>query len=445
MVLSMSVHPPASLFILVVDDDAAVCWALEQALTGAGYGVAVAADAAVARRSVKRRLPDLVITDVRMPGESGLDLLGYLHSAHPALPVIVSTAYGTVETAVAAVARGAFDYVAKPFDLERTLAVVARALGETTLAAAAQPAAEPGEAMVGRCPAMQDVYRRIAAAAPTDLGVLICGPSGTGKELVARTIHAHSPRRDQPFIVVNCGAVPEAGGSAGLLGANGPFSAAEGGTILLDNVDELPPADQAVLARLGDDGPAASPGVRVMAATTADLVRRSAAGGFREDLLYRLRVVSIVLPTLAERHEDLPALIRHALGRAARRLGRALAITDAAQSQLTLHSWPGNVRELNHVIAEAAALAGGGVIGLEHLAIAPIIGSATNLDALLVAEADRLLLAHPGEAHQRLIERSELAAVRAALARTAGNQLRAAELLGINRTTLKKRMEQAGL
>jgi two-component system nitrogen regulation response regulator GlnG len=200
-----------------------------------------------------------------------------------------------------------------------------------------------------------------------------------------------------------------------------------------------------VLARLGDDGLAASPGVRVMAATTADLVRRSAAGGFRDDLLYRLRVVSIVLPTLAERHEDLPALIRHALGRAARRLGRALAITDAAQSQLTLHSWPGNVRELNHVIAEAAALAGGGVIGLEHLAIAPIMGSATNLDALLVAEADRLLLAHPGEAHQRLIERSEVAAVRAALARTAGNQLRAAELLGINRTTLKKRMEQAGL
>jgi two-component system nitrogen regulation response regulator GlnG len=364
-----------------------------------------------------------------------LDLLAWMRTSYPTLPVIVSTAYGTVETAVAAVARGAFDYLPKPLELDRTLAVVARALGETRLAAAAQPAADHGEALIGRSPAMQEVYRRIAAAAPTDLGVLISGASGTGKELVARTIHANSPRRDGPFVVLNCGALPETGGSAG------PFAAATGGTILLDNVDELPAADQAALARLDDEGAV----VRVMAATTADLARRCAAGGFRDDLLYRLRVVSIALPTVAERSVDLPELVRHALGRAARRLNRALAITDAAQDLLLRQSWPGNVRELNHVIAEAAALAGGGVIGVEHLALGPAAPAQGNLDALLAAEADRMLLAHPGEAHQRLLERCELAAVRAALARTAGNQLRAAEMLGINRTTLKKRMEQAGL
>ena len=198
--------------ILIVDDDAAVCWALEQVLKTQGYTVVVAADAAIARRHVRRHQPDLVITDVRMPGESGLDLLSALKEEHPHLPVVVSTAYGTMDTAVEAVRRGAFDYLPKPLDLDRTLALVRRALGEDVLAAAAQPSSDTkladGE-IIGATPAMQEVYRRIAAASATDLGVLVCGDSGTGKELVARALHRYSKRRDGAFIAVNCGALPE--------------------------------------------------------------------------------------------------------------------------------------------------------------------------------------------------------------------------------------------
>ncbi len=463
--------PDEAALILVVDDDAAVCWALEQALSTSGYRVQVVADAASAKRAVRRHHPDLVITDVRMPGESGFDLLSSLHVDHPALPVVVSTGYGTMETAVEAVQRGAFDYLPKPLDLDRTLEVVRRALGEDPLAAAAHPqpsvpGGEPEPTIVGSTPAMQEVYRRIAAAAGTDLGVLITGQSGTGKELVARSLHRFSKRRDAPFIAVNCGALPDGLVESELFGHEagaftdaktrkiGRVEAANGGTLFLDEVGELPPPAQVKLLRFLEDQRFTRVGgedetqveVRIVAATNRDLSKLG-TGGFREDLAYRLRVVTIHLPRLVDRLDDLPALVRFVLGRIATRLSRQIAITGEAMEVLKRHQWPGNVRELKHVLEEAAVLAQGGIIGPEHMAITKSDSgpAPTSLGAAIAALGARLVNQHPGEVHQRAIDEIESALFREVLARTGGNQLRAAEILGINRITLKKRMDQLGI
>jgi two-component system, NtrC family, nitrogen regulation response regulator GlnG len=456
--------------ILVVEDDAAVCWALEQVLRSHGYEVVVAADAA-GRRAARRQRPDLVITDVRMPGESGLDLLVGLRAEFPSLPVVVTTAHGTVESAVEAVSRGAFDYLPKPLDLERTLALVRRAIGEDTLAAAAQPGTPVVSAIIGSTPAMQEVYRRIAAAAGNDLGVLIIGETGTGKELVARALHRYGKRCDAPFVAVNCGALPETLVESELFGHEaGAFTdakarkigwveAAQGGTLFLDEVAELPLTAQAKLLRFLEDKRFTRVGgsqeiavdVRIVAATNRDLVKLTTSGAFREDLGYRLRVITISLPKLAERLDDLSALVRHILERAASRLGRPLAITDEAVEQLRRHRWPGNVRELKHVLEEAAALAAGGIIGSAQLTIRGDVASATATPAAggeswaLTALASRLISQHAGEVHGRFLDCVEVPLIREALARTEGNQLRAAELLGINRITLKKRMDELGI
>ena len=454
--------------ILVVDDDAAVGWALQQALGQAGYTVTLAADAQAAQRQLKRQAADLVITDIRMPGMSGLELLGLLRAEHPDMPVVVSTAHGTMETAIEAVNKGAFDYLPKPLDLDRTLDVVRRALGEDSLAAAATPSMpEQDQTLIGSSPVMQEAYRRIAAAAATDLGVLIGGASGTGKELVARLLHRHGKRREGPFIAVNCGALPEHLVEGELFGQEasstdsrgqriGRIEAAHGGTLFLDEIAELPLAAQAKLLRFLEDGWLQRIGgeqripvdVRVVAATNRDLPKLIASGAFREDLAYRLRTVTIVLPPLTDRLGDIPALVRSFLARIARSLGRQVAITDEAMAALQGHRWPGNVRELKHLVDEAAVLATGGIIGREHLDLPFGPDGEPGPGALrgsVAALAVQMLKAHPGEAHQKSLDAIEEILFRTALAQTEGNQLRAAELLGINRITLKKRMDQLGI
>ncbi len=450
--------------ILVVDDDAAVGWALQQVLQGAGYQVLLAADAAAAQRLLKRQPVELIITDIRMPGITGLELLSVVKASQPHLPVIVSTAHGTMETAIAAIAQGAFDYLPKPLDLDRTLDVVRRALGEDRLAAAAAPTtADPDQAIIGSSPVMQEVYRRIAAAAATDLDVLISGASGTGKELIARSLHRYSTRREGPFVAINCGALPEPlvirelfgddsrGASLAPNQSPGRIEAAAGGTLFLDEVTELPAVAQVALLRFLEDPRLNSMtiSVRVIAATTRDLPKLIASGAFREDLAYRLKAVTIAVPPLGQRLDDLPALVRFFLARIARRLGRPVALTDGAMEQLHRHGWPGNIRELKQTIEEAAVLATGGVIGPEHVAL-PTANvtddpSPTALRAAVTGLANRLLKSHPGEVHQRATDTLEELLFRAALAQTEGNQLRAAELLGINRITLKKRMDQFGI
>ena len=428
--------------ILVVDDDAAVGWALQQFLTHAGYQVILAADATVAQRQLKRLAIDLVITDIRMPGISGLELLTILRRDYPELPVVVSTAHGTMETAITAVGHGAFDYLAKPLDLERTLDVVRRALGDDPLAAAASPSAVAlDQTLVGSSALMQEVFRRIAAVARTDLAVLLHGPAGSGKKLVARALHRHGSRRDQPFVTVTCAMIADPSSGGAFLDSE--VATARNGTLFLDEVADLTlPAQMALLHLLATEPP-----LRIIAATRKDPSQLTTNQGFKDELASLLRVVTIALPAIAERLDDLPALVRCFLGRMAHRLGRPLAITDEAMQALARRTWPGNIRDVKQCLDEAAVLAPGGVIGVDQI-MAP--GSAETAGTglhpkSLAGMITRILDSHAGTAWQQVIDQVEEQLFRTALAQTEGNQLRAAEVLGINRITLKKRMDQLGI
>jgi two-component system nitrogen regulation response regulator GlnG len=446
--------------ILVVDDDAAACWALEEALRSHGHVVVGANSAAAALRHLKKALPALVITDVRMPGGSGLDLLAELKRDHPALPVVVTTAYGSVETASTAIARGAFDFLPKPLDLDRALAVVERALGRRAVALEVAPGQAGEPVLVGAAPVMQEVFRRIALAAASDLPVLITGPTGSGKELAARLVHRHSAHAAGPFVAVNCGALPEdfaegelfgvAPGTLGGHGAPGLFATADGGTLLLDEVDALPPAVQSKLLRVLEDRQVRAVGasapqpmaVHVIATTCREL---GEIQGFRPDLVHRLTVMTLAMPALADHPGDLPLVTAHLLTRLATRINRPLALTETALDRLVTHTWPGNVRELKHVLDEAAAVAPGGVIDAEHLRLPQADEAPPAAGADLRLRAEVVLDQAPGKAYAQWIDTVEAPLFAAALARTRGNQLRAAELLGIHRTTLRKRTHELGL
>jgi DNA-binding NtrC family response regulator len=430
---------PQSPQVLVVDDDAAVCWALERALVKAGWRVAVAADVTSARRRIKHGI-DLVLTDIRMPGESGLDLLASLRADRPDLPVLVMTAHGTVETAMAAIGHGAFDYLPKPLDLDRTIAAVRRALGETPLAASARPASGFDEAgIVGGSPAMQEVYRRLAAAAGSDVEVLFIGPAGSGKKALAHALHQHGSRHAGPFVHVACATLGDSTSANEL--ATFAATAADG-LLFLEEIDGLCAQGQAALLGILDAPP---PRPRLIASSRRDLAQLA---GFREDLAWRLASVRIAVPALTERLDDLAPLVRAFLARSAARLGRELAITDAALARIATHTWPGNVRELKYVIEQACVMAVGGVVDAEHLPIGSSATPASAVPAFAAATAHlarRLFDSAPGQVHAQALDELESVLVHEALARTGGNQLRAAELLGINRATLKKRMDQAGL
>src|SRR5579871_5721017 len=370
--------------ILVADDDTAIRTVLNQALSRAGYEVRLTGNAATLWRWVSQGEGDLVITDVVMPDENAFDLLPRIKKMRPNLPVIVMSAQNTFMTAIRASERGAYEYLPKPFDLKELIAIVGRALAEPKERVAAAPDDTEFDAipLVGRSPAMQEIYRVLARLMQTDLTVMISGESGTGKELVARALHDYGKRRHGAFVAVNMAAIPkdlieselfghERGAFTGAAARGiGRFEQAEGGTLFLDEIGDMPLDAQTRLLRVLQQGEYTTVGgrtpiktdVRIIAATNRDLRQLISQGLFREDLYYRLNVVPLRLPPLRERVEDIPDLVRHFLRKAEDEGLPHKTLDNEALDLLRRHRWPGNVRELENLIRRLAVLQSGDTI-----------------------------------------------------------------------------------
>ncbi|MFO1184008.1 MAG: nitrogen regulation protein NR(I) [Bauldia sp.] len=465
--------------ILVADDDTAIRTVLNQALSRAGYEVRLTSNAATLWRWVSRGEGDLIVTDVVMPDENAFDLLPRIKKLRPELPIVVMSAQNTFMTAIRASERGAYEYLPKPFDLKELIAIVGRALSDAKQRPAAErPPVDVGAEdipLVGRSPAMQDIYRILARLMQTDLTVMISGESGTGKELVARALHDYGKRRAGPFVAVNMAAIPrdlieselfghEKGAFTGAQARSaGRFEQADGGTLFLDEIGDMPMEAQTRLLRVLQQGEYTSVGgrtpirtdVRIVAATNKDLRVLINQGLFREDLFFRLNVVPIRLPPLRERADDIPDLARHFLTKAAGDGAPVKEILPEAMERLKRYRWPGNVRELENLMRRLAALYQQDRIAEPIIAAEldqpPIAAPATASD-----EEDRLgraverhlagyfqgfgdQLPPPGLYH-RILREIEHPLVTAALAATGGNQIKAAELLGLNRNTLRKKI-----
>ena len=469
--------------ILVADDDRSIRTVLTQALGRAGYQVRSTQTAATLWRWVEEGEGDLVITDVVMPDENGLDLVPRIRRLRPDLRVIVMSAQSTLLTAVKAAQRGAFEYLPKPFDLKELLATVGRALAAPSPLAERPPAiggeGEERLPLIGRSPAMQEIYRTIARLTTTDLTTMIIGESGTGKELVARALHDYGRRRGGPFVAINMAAIPrelieselfghERGAFTGATSRSpGRFEQAAGGTLFLDEIGDMPPEAQTRLLRVLQEGEFTSVGgrqairanVRIIAATHRDLRQAIRQGLFREDLFYRLNVVPIRLPPLRERAEDIPELARHFLDRASEQGMAAKALDEEAQRALMAYRWPGNVRELENLMRRLPALYPQEVIGREvieselldtgaPLAAEPPPAAASAPESLAQAVERHImhvLAAHrdglaPSDIYDQVLAEVERPLIELTLAATRGNQIKAAAMLGLNRNTLRKKI-----
>jgi two-component system, NtrC family, nitrogen regulation response regulator GlnG len=463
--------------ILVADDDAAIRTVLNQALSRAGYEVRSTGNAATLWRWVSQGEGDLVITDVVMPDENAFDLVPRIKKIRPDLPVIIMSAQNTFMTAIRASERGAYEYLPKPFDLKELITIVGRALSEPTEKVRAPANIDDFEAipLVGRSPAMQDIYRVLARLMQTDLTVMITGESGTGKELVARALHDYGKRRSGPFVAINMAAIPrdlieselfghEKGAFTGA-GARsaGRFEQAEGGTLFLDEIGDMPMEAQTRLLRVLQQGEYTTVGgrtpikadVRIIAATNKDLRILIQQGLFREDLFFRLNVVPLRLPPLRERVEDVPDLIRHFFAQAEREGLPLKQLDQGALDRLKRYRWPGNVRELENLARRLAALYPQETISatvIEAELAQPmmaIVGDEPVTEDNLSNAVERYLsryfaefdadLPPPGLYH-RILREVEYPLLSAALAATRGNQIRAADLLGVNRNTLRKKI-----
>ena len=447
--------------ILVAEDDARARDYLGALLRDEGYAVETAADGTEAWRLLVDASFEGLLLDVQMPGKDGLTILRELPSLARPPAVLVMTAYGSSSVAIEAMKLGAYDYLTKPLHFDELLIQLARAVaarGEALELEAyrSEVRVEDEPSLVGGGPAMQRVYKLIGQVAPTVSTVLIRGESGTGKELVAKALHAHSARRDRPLVSVNCAAIPETlleaelfghekGAFTGAVGRRrGRFELAEGGTIFLDEIGELSGATQVkllrvlqdrVVERLGSEHPTKLD-VRIIAATNRDLEHAVEAGAFREDLYYRLNVVTIAIPPVRERPQDIPELAEHLLRKLARE--RRLApgeLSSGAVERLRSHDWPGNVRELEHALERALILSHGGRIAPEHLALSTDARPAP--DVLAGVPLERGMHEAVADLERRLIER--------ALAVAGGNRTRAAQILKINRRLLYDKLQELGI
>lgn len=464
--------------ILIIDDDDQLRKSFHKLLTEEGYRVQSAASGESGLQVLSGGLPDLVILDNRLPGMNGLEVFQEIHRIEPKLPVIVMTAYGTTETAIEATKLGAYDYILKPFDIPKLLDVIRQALDagrfmRSPVALDASPQEAVEEAIIGRSAAMQEVYKAIGRVASTDATILIRGESGTGKELVARAVYQHSARCARPFLVINCVAIPDTLLESELFGYEkgaftgathrrvGKIEQADGGTVFLDEIGDMPLNLQAKILRLVQDKRIEHLGgretipvdVRIVAATNRDLEAAIEAGTFREDLYYRLKVVTIWLPPLRQRTEDIPLLTEYFLSRHGREVGAENhGISSGAMEMLLGYHWPGNVRELSNTIQKAVIFNRGA--RLEVRDIAQAIGLSATREAPGPVDEEAAfrrwirarLLAGPAENRfDDCIDHISSLMIGEALNMTGGNRSQAAKLLGMSRPTLHSKIDRYGL
>jgi len=457
--------------VWVIDDDRSIRWVLERALNKADIEVTSFDSAGAALSALESDTPDAVVTDIRMPGMDGLDLLDRLHRDHPELPVIIMTAHSDLESAVAAYQGGAFEYLPKPFDVDDAVAQVRRACqlrrerGHTDSAQS-----EETPEIIGEAPAMQEVFRAIGRLSRSNITVLINGESGTGKELVARALHRHSPRADKPFIALNTAAIPrdlleselfghEKGAFTGAQASRrGRFEQADGGTLFLDEIGDMPAELQTRLLRVLADGEFYRVGghtpvrvdVRIIAATHQNLEARVRDGLFREDLFHRLNVIRIHVPSLRERREDIPLLLNHFLGEAARELNvERKVLLPEVRDFLSSLDWPGNVRQLENSCRWITVMASGREVHLDDLPPEfreqPETTTAVGWEQALAQWADQALARGERSLLEQATPAFEGIMIRAALKRTGGRRQDAAKLLGWGRNTLTRKINELGM
>lgn len=461
--------------VWIVDDDRSIRWVLEKALAreNIAFRSFSAASEALAVVDANGALPQVMISDIHMPGDSGLVLLQRIKEKHPALPVIIMTAYSDLDSAVAAFQGGAFEYLPKPFDVDQALDLIQRALKESTHHVGASEEETSVPEILGQAASMQEVFRAIGRLSQSSATVMINGESGTGKELVARALHRHSPRKEGPFVAINTAAIPrdlleselfghERGAFTGAAAQRrGRFEQAENGTLFLDEIGDMPAELQTRLLRVLSDGHFYRVGghtpvkanVRVIAATHQNLETRVRDGLFREDLFHRLNVIRLRLPPLRERREDVPILARHFLNHSAQELGvETKRLSDAALKRLQAFDFPGNVRQLENICHWLTVMAPGQTVDeadlpadMRESTLSHAASSGTDWVSALNSEADRLLHEAPGEVFDQLNKTFEKNLILRALAATGGRRVEAAQLLGIGRNTITRKIQELGI
>jgi DNA-binding NtrC family response regulator len=460
--------------VLVADDEHGICDAFADFLAAEGHDPLVVSNGRDALDAVREQQPSVVFMDVQMPGGDGLTALEEIRNIAPDLPIIVMTAYGTLDTARKAIDLGAFDYIGKPVELKQIRALLERALHKPRANSGTGSIADEGDDMtlLGQSAVMQELFKKMALLGGNDLAILISGESGVGKELVAKAIHQLGPNRDEPFVAVNCAAIPETLMEAELFGNEagaftdakgkriGRFEAAGQGTLFLDEVSELPYHLQSKLLRvlqehtferLGSVKPIKFT-ARLVAASNRNLEDEVTAGRFRDDLYHRLNLASLIVPRLRDRENDIELLVGSFLGQANREIGKTITgIEPDVIERLNAYSWPGNVRELEHCIKRAVLAARGTTITLHDIELPDeqrgSQGETGELGQALEAQAAKIVTepdqyGGSGHLYQHLMDTAGTAVIEAALKMTDGNQVAAAKLLGINRSTLRKKLSE---
>jgi two-component system nitrogen regulation response regulator GlnG len=455
--------------VWIVDDDRSIRWVIEKALSREGIAFNSFSSAQEALDALSGGAPEVLVSDIRMPGLSGLELLQAVKQRHPAVPVIVMTAYSDLDSAVAAFQGGAYEYLPKPFDVDQAIDLIRRALDESRRESQAVETPAETPEILGQAAAMQEVFRAIGRLSQSSATVLITGESGTGKELVARALHRHSARAAKPFVAINTAAMPKDLLESELFGhergsftgaqqqRRGRFEQAEGGTLFLDEIGDMPAELQTRLLRVLSDGTFYRVGghqqlkvnVRVIAATHQNLEQRVRDGTFREDLFHRLNVIRLRLPNLRERAEDIPLLARHFLAASAKQLGvEPKRLSEEALAYLSRLEFPGNVRQLENLCHWLTVMAPGQVIEVGDLPAefkSQDGGAAPDWLGALRLEAERRLARGETGILDSLGREFERALIMKALERTGGRRIEAANLLGMGRNTITRKIQELGI